>query len=129
MAKTTQKSHKSIKESVEFSQMLGGLARRFVEGFRDGKLSLFEAAGFFAEVGTIKTGVSGAAEIPAELADLDETERDELLALIKLELSKIDGISAKVEDAAEIVLKWILATVRMAVDVSEVLKINVAQPA
>lgn len=107
----------NIKESTELVRALGAIARRLIEDLADGKISYWEIAGFMSDFGIIKDGASGITEVPAELADLDDVERDALLAIIREQLAVMPGISARLEDASVRVLKWAFDTARMILDV------------
>ena len=104
-----------IKETRELLSAVGAVAVRLVDDLKDGKLSLAEAAAFLTELGTIRKGLQGITSIPAELKDLDEAERDELLkdvAKIFLEA----GLSHRFADSGEKVLRLAYNVVTTLVD-------------
>lgn len=77
---------KELGEIVEFSIDLANAASRSLE---DGEFGLFDLRHFIGVIASAGPALKGLDKIPAELADLDAKEMDELLEKIKgnLEIS------------------------------------------
>jgi hypothetical protein len=109
---------KSIKETRELVRALAAVAVRLIDDLKDGRISISEGIGFLSDFGVIREGVQGLAAIPGELADLSEEEREMLLADIGAALTGA-GLSHRVADAAEKILRWAYGTVRTLVDLRQ----------
>ncbi|WP_156345991.1 hypothetical protein [Verrucomicrobium spinosum] len=60
-----------VKETKEFLDALSALAvRTFNSLSDDGRISVFEGAGYLADLKTVATAISGAPQIPGELLKL-----------------------------------------------------------
>jgi len=102
---------KGIQQTRELIAAAAAVAIRTVKDLEDGKISVMEGIGFAAEFNTIRTAVSGIQGVPGELADLDDGEREVLLSDIK-ELLRDFGLSHRIADAAEKILRWAYETAR-----------------
>lgn len=76
------------------------------ESLEDGKISIMDAPHFVGIFKKIGPALEGIDEIPAELADIDDAELDELIDFISEEFD-IDNeeLEAKVEEGLELGLK------------------------
>jgi len=91
---------KETKEVIRFGLSLGNALRKAME---DGNINLLDALKFLPVLRELKPAIEGAKKIPAELKDLDEAEKAELLAYFKKEFElKDDELEAKVEMALEV---------------------------
>lgn len=106
----------TIQETRELINALGTVAVRLIDDFKDGRISLTEGIGFLSEFGTLREGLQGLSDVPAELADLTDAERETLLADINRVLTGA-GLSHRVADAAEKILRWAYGTVRTFVEI------------
>lgn len=109
---------KTILETRELIRALGTVAVRLIDDLKDGRISLAEGVGFLSEFGIIREGVQGITDVPAELADLTDEERETLLADISAALTGA-GLSHRIADAAEKILRWAHGTVRTFVDIKQ----------
>jgi hypothetical protein len=107
---------KGIKESREVVFALSTLAIRLIDDLKDSKISLGEGLAFLSDFGIIRDGIQGIAQVPGELADLTEEERDLILADIRTALVA-SGMSHRMGDAAERILRWAHGTVRTFVEI------------
>jgi len=107
---------KTIQETRELIRALGSVAVRLIDDLKDGKISLSEGVGFLSEFSIIREGVQGIGSVPAELADLSAEEKEILMADISASLVSA-GLSHRVADAAEKILRWSYGTVRTFVDI------------
>lgn len=105
-----------IKETRELIKALAAVAIRTVANLQDGKISYIEMAGYLADLGTLRVGIQGIGSVPAELADLDEAERETLLGDIGAMLTGA-GLSHRISDAAEKILRWAYGTVRTVAEI------------
>jgi hypothetical protein len=105
----------TIKETRELVRALTAVAVRLIDDLKDGKISMAEGLGFLSDFAVIRQGVQGIASVPAELADLNDEERETLLADIGAALTGA-GLSHRIADAAEKILRWAHHTVRTFVD-------------
>ena len=108
--------NKPITQTRELVRALSTVAVRLIDDLKDGKISIAEGIGFLSDFGVIREGVQGISEIPGELADLSDEEREVLLADIRAALSTV-GLSHRTTDAAEKILRWAYSTVRTLVDI------------
>ena len=89
-----------IKETKEAVAAFIGIGNALGKALEDGKIGLTDAPHFIAAAMKIPAGISGWKSIPAELGDLDDTERTEILEFAKSEFDiPQDKIEAIVEDA------------------------------
>lgn len=107
---------KPITETRELIRALSTVAVRLIDDLKDSKISLTEGIGYLSDFGVIRTGVQGITEIPGELADLTDAEREILLEDINAALTEA-GLSHRIADAAEKILRWAYSTVRTFVDI------------
>jgi hypothetical protein len=85
------------KDVVKFVVALGVGAAK---SYEDKKLSFMDLANFLGAVTAFPAAISGISEVPAELADMDATERQELVDYIKEEFDiPQDALEARVEEA------------------------------
>lgn len=63
----------------------------------DGKISWLEGLGYLAELPKVATALKGIHEVPAELLDLDEFEKDGLADMVSETLTHW-GVSHRVQD-------------------------------
>ena len=99
-----------IKETREVVRALSAIAVRLVGDLGDGKISYLEIAGFLGDFGVIRDGLVGINKVPAELKDLDASERETLLADVGAALVGA-GLSHRTGDIAEKILRWAFGTV------------------
>lgn len=78
---------KNIKETKEVIEFLVILANAVAESLRDGKFNWLDFGAFFALIPQMGPAVNGIVEVPAELADLTEDERAEIVELIQNRLA------------------------------------------
>ena len=92
-----------LKDVVVFVAKVGNVTEKVME---DGKVDMKDA---YAASGLILPAISaarGAQDIPAEISDLDEAEKNELLAAFKVECDlKNDNIERYAELGVEAALK------------------------
>lgn len=105
-----------IKETRELIRALSAIAVRLVADLGDGKISYLEIAGFLGDFGVIREGLQGISHVPAELKDLDDAERETLLADVTTALVGA-GLSHRVGDIAEKILRWAFGTVNTIADI------------
>lgn len=107
---------KGITQTREVIRAAAAVGVRLVKDLEDGKISIAEGIGFASEFNTIRTAVSGIQEVPSELADLTDEEKDILLQDINEALTAA-GLSHRIADAAEKILRWAYTTVRTFIDI------------
>lgn len=91
---------KETKEIVRFGLKLG---KALQEAMEDGNINLIDAFKFLPVLKELKTAVEGAAKIPAELKDMDDEERAELLDYFQEHFDlEDDELEAKVEMALDV---------------------------
>ncbi|WP_009964868.1 hypothetical protein [Verrucomicrobium spinosum] len=101
-----------VKETKEFLDALSALAvRTFNSLSDDGRISVFEGAGYLADLKTVATAISGAPQIPGELLKADEEAHAYLRAQIKVGLAKV-GVTHRIQDITEAILTWIVDTLQ-----------------
>jgi hypothetical protein len=104
-----------IQQTREVVQAVGAVAVRLIDDLKDGKVSLAEGLGFLADFNVIRAGIQGVGTVPAELADLSDEEREVLLVDINAMLTAA-GLSHRIADAAEKILRWAYGTVQVFVE-------------
>ncbi len=88
---------KETKDLVISVAKFGTAAGKVLE---DGKISIMEYPLFFAPVSSLSDALQGASQIPAELADLDNLEIEDLEKTFKDEFNiPEDAVEAVVDDA------------------------------
>jgi superfamily II DNA/RNA helicase len=107
---------KPITETRELIKAVSTVAVRLIDDLKDGKISITEGIGYLSDFTVIRTGLQGITEIPGELADLTDAEREMLLEDISAALTAA-GLSHRIADAAEKILRWAYGTVRTFVDI------------
>lgn len=107
---------KNIQQTRELVRAVGTLAIRLIDDLKDGKISFAEGLGFFHDFGTLRDGIVGIQEVPAELADLDDAEKETLLADINAALAGA-GLSHRIADASEKILRWAYSTIRVVLEI------------
>jgi hypothetical protein len=107
---------KTIKETRELVRALSAIAIRTVRNLGDGKISYLEMAGYLSDLGEVREGLQGISNVPGEMADLDDVEKETLLADIGALLVGA-GLSHRVSDAAEKVLRWSYSSVRVFLEI------------
>ena len=107
---------KGITETRELVAAVAAIAIRSMRALDDGKFSYPEAAGFLLDIGTLRTGLSGVGEVPAELADLDDDEQIVLLEDIGKSLTEA-GLSNRIADSSVKILRWAYGSVRTFLDI------------
>ncbi len=101
---------KGIKETREVVHAVGSIAVALIDDLKDGKFSLSEGIAFLTKFGLIRAAVQGINEVPAELADLDASERELLMQDIADALTSA-GLSHRIADASGLILHWAYNTV------------------
>jgi len=76
-----------IKETKELLGFLLGLSNALGESLEDGKVTLIDIASLATPLLDAPEALTGLTEIPSELSDLDDAEREEILAYAKEEFS------------------------------------------
>jgi hypothetical protein len=77
-----------VKETKEVVALGLALGKAVVSIADDGKVSVLELAKLIPVVPKISQGVTGLKDVPAELADMDAAELQELLDMVEAELGK-----------------------------------------
>ena len=103
----------NITETRELTRALSAFGLRLSATLADKKASWLELASFIQDWNVYADGLRGVELVPKELADLDETERDVLIAEIGAYLTQ-SRLRVRTVEAAERVLKWVFDTVEMA---------------
>jgi hypothetical protein len=75
----------NIKETKELVSWVCGLGNALGTSLEDGKISLTDLFKFVAVLNSSSAAFQGIDAIPTELKDVDEAEKNELLALVKAE--------------------------------------------
>lgn len=95
---------KSIKESTELLAFLGSFVSVTDSVLADNKVDVLELTQYFNTIFTIKPAIEGVKEIPAEFADLDNTERAQLTqalaASLKLRNEQAEALTEEGFDLA-----------------------------
>ena len=92
-------TEKGIKETSDFVVFVCRLANTVSSVLADGKVSIVEYPSLFMLIPHLVPAIQGAKEIPAELADLSETEVYQLTDLVKKEL-KLTGVPGNIDAIA-----------------------------
>lgn len=93
---------KETKDLVRFGLSLG---KGIQEAMEDGKIDLLDAMKFLPVLKDLKPAIEGAKEIPAELKDMDDEERAELLDFFQKEFDlEDDELELKVEAGLQVAL-------------------------
>jgi hypothetical protein len=96
---------KETKELVRFSLKLGQALQSALE---DGNINLMDAIKFIPVLKDLQAAIAGAAKIPAELKDLDETELQALTEYVKEEFDiPNDELESKIEMGLDVGLHLI----------------------
>lgn len=103
--------HVGIKETGEAVDALASIAARAFANLGDGTLTWAEKVAFTAELPGVYRALSGCTQIPGELADLDDAEKDDLLQRISACLVAV-GLGHRAADASNDILNWIYTTIR-----------------
>ena len=105
----------TTKETTELIKALSKLAIRTVANLKDdGRVSFAEGLAYMADLGVIREGFAGVAEIPKELADLDSEEMQALRGLIVQGL-KDNGVTYRIQDIADALIQWLYDTIKVAI--------------
>lgn len=107
---------KGITQTREAVKAASALAIRLIDDLKDGKISIAEGIGFLSDFGVLRDGIAGIQDVPGELADLDDAEREILLADINAALAGA-GLSHRISDAAEKILRWSYDTIRVFLEI------------
>lgn len=75
------------KETKELLGFVLKVANAFGESLEDGQVTIGDVSNFVDPILSVGDAFANASEIPAELCDLDDEERDDLLAYAKSTLS------------------------------------------
>ena len=101
---------KDLKELVLF---VCKLANGFVKSMQDGKFNLLELVNFVPAVTALPAAIDNIDEVPAQLKDMDDAEREEIIQAVKDELDFEDeDIEEFVEDAFAVVLPLLYLILR-----------------
>lgn len=93
----------NINETKDVVVLLCTVANASVESLKDdGKITITDMFKFGGAATALFPALSGIGAVPAELADLDPIEKDELIALVKEELELEANVEAVVEKALSI---------------------------
>lgn len=91
---------KETKDVVRFGLSLGDALKRALE---DGSINILDALKFLPVLKHLQEAIQGASKIPAELKDLDEAEKAELLAFFREEFDlSNDDLEAKIEAGLQV---------------------------
>ena len=85
--KRVEMSQVGIQETKDVVSALCSFANTLTNVLEDGKLSLIELPSFIGPLTKFPSAFSGVNQVPLELADLDDTEKLELIKLVKDELA------------------------------------------
>jgi hypothetical protein len=102
---TVEKKHgiKETKELVKFGISVG---ESIDLSLADGKIGLDDAMNFYNAVLSAGDAFKDISKVPAELGDLDQEERDELLAFVEAEFDIAnDKLEAVIEEALKTALQ------------------------
>lgn len=103
-----------IKEVQDLLIFVCKLAEGFVKTLDDKKFNVLELVNFVPAVTALPAAISGIEDIPAELVDMDDAEREELLAAIADEFDiDADEVEEFVEDALGVVLSLVQLILRI----------------
>lgn len=109
-----------ISETKELVKFLCRTTNAIVESVKDdGKITIKDLFKFGGAVTSLFPAIAGITNIPSELQDLDETERDELQSIVKEELN----LSNNVEQVIELSLV-IAADLKKLINIVKTLKKN-----
>lgn len=93
----------NINETKDVVVLLCTVANASVEALADdGKITITDMFKFGGAATALFPALSGISAVPAELADLDPIEKEELIALVKEELALEENVEAVVEKALQI---------------------------
>ena len=93
----------NINETKDVVIFLSKVANASVAALQDdGKITIADAFKFAGAATSLFPALSGISQVPAELADLDPIEKEELIALVKEELELEDNVEQVVEKALQI---------------------------
>ena len=88
------------KETKEVVSLFLNLVEALSESLEDGNIGLTDALNFFSTLQALSPAIEGIADVPKELAELDETEKAELNAYIAAEFDlKNDKVEHYIEQA------------------------------
>ena len=105
----------TTKETTELIKALSKLAIRTVINLKDdGRVSFAEGLAYMSDLGVIREGFAGVAEIPKELADLSSEEMQALRGLIVQGL-KDNGVTYRIQDIADALIQWLYDTIKVAI--------------
>lgn len=98
---------KETKEVVGFALDLGS---RIKDALDDGRIDLGEALAIgFSIPGPLAKAIGGIAQVPAEIADLDDSE---IVELSEMAAEKF-GLNADVEKLIAAALRWVVSTIEL----------------
>ena len=93
----------NITETKDVVILLAKVANASVESLADdGKITVADVFKFGGAATALFPAIAGISQVPAELADLDPIEKDELIALVKQELNLEENVELVVEKALTI---------------------------
>lgn len=93
----------NINETKDVVVLLAKVANASVEALADdGKITVADVFKFGGAATALFPALAGISQVPAELADLDPIEKDELIALVKEELNLEENVEQVVEKALTI---------------------------
>ena len=95
-----------VKETYDVLSLVAQLGTAISKATADGKLSLLDAPLFVGSLRAAVEAYANIAKVPAELKDLDATEKEYLVAKFKEELDlENDAVEAFVEKGVEALAK------------------------
>ncbi len=92
--KSEEATH-GIIETEELTRFIGRVVNAIVKAASDGRLGVTDAQYLFNILPTVNAAFQGIAAVPAELGDLDSTERERLGNVILQEIKDIPNTTAK----------------------------------
>ncbi len=87
-----------IKESKELLYFVVEFGNALGRSLEDGKISVLELGNFIGSLGAVAPAFEGTADLPTEIADLSEAEKQELIELVedRFDIPQ-DGVEALIE--------------------------------
>lgn len=95
----------SVQQTGELLDLIASFASVTGSVAADGKVSFFELSSYISTAMLVQPAIAGVKEVPAELADLDDTEKQELTARFALRFDlPLENAEVLVEKALSVVL-------------------------
>lgn len=87
-----------IKETKELLYFVIEFGNALGKSLEDGKISVLELGNFIGSLGAVAPAFEGIGNLPTELADLDEAEKQELVEMVEARFDiPQDGVEAVIE--------------------------------